>query len=204
MVRATPLLRQVLPDPTAQADGSWHVRTETGNQLWCHGRDLRELSKSPSQDSPAILAGLRTDVPTLLISECCLCYQETSEAKAVIEWFTSKIPSIGILIYEPIRPDDAFGRVMVSNLAARDIAMPTLAVYKERGDQETRLKDAGFDSVRQMTVDEAWDRWVPAEEKERVNSLEGLDEVEEWHLLARHYIIAWGWRGGGFGPWLEL
>lgn len=77
--------------------------------------------------------------------------------------------------------------------------MPTLEVYKEPRDQEERLREAGFDEVRQMTVDKIWERWVGEEEKERVEGLEMLDEVEEWVLLAGHYIVVWGWRGEGMG-----
>ena len=76
--------------------------------------------------------------------------------------------------------------------------MPTLEVYRQPADQEVRLRDAGFEQVRQMTVDTIWQRWVESDEKERVDGLEGLDEVEEWKLLAGHYIIAWGWKGEAF------
>ena len=77
--------------------------------------------------------------------------------------------------------------------------MPTLDVYRQPADQEVRLREAGFEQVRQMTVDNIWQRWVNSDEKERVDGLEGLDEVEEWKLLAGHYIVAWGWKGDQFG-----
>ena len=200
-VKATPLLRKFLPDATVDDSGSWRARTENGNQFWCHGRDLRDLTSS--QDASP-LAGLRTDIPTLLVSECCLCYLEASEAKAVVDWFGSKIPNMGLLIYEPISPGDAFGKTMISNLAARGIVMPTLEAYQERGQQDDRLRDAGFEHATNRTIDEIWDGWVTEAEKERVNGLEGLDEVEEWKLLSSHYIIAWGWRGLGFQAWDEF
>lgn len=76
--------------------------------------------------------------------------------------------------------------------------MPTLEIYRRPTDQEVRLREAGFNEVRQMTVDDIWERWIHEDEKERVDSLEGLDEVEEWKLLAGHYIVAWGWKGDGF------
>lgn len=88
--------------------------------------------------------------------------------------------------------------MMVTNLAARGIVMPTLEAYKEPENQERRLRDVGFEKVETMTVDRIWERWVSQEEKERVDGLEGLDEVEEWELLAGHYIVVWGWKGEGF------
>jgi [phosphatase 2A protein]-leucine-carboxy methyltransferase len=77
--------------------------------------------------------------------------------------------------------------------------MPTLQQYPEPEDQRQRLRDAGFSTVRAMTIEDIWVKWVEQEEKERLDRLEGLDEVEEWKLLAAHYIVAWGatWEGSG-------
>ncbi|KAI8630439.1 leucine carboxyl methyltransferase [Xylariaceae sp. FL1651] len=160
-------------------------------QYWCHGLDLRDLLK----ENVTPLAGLRTDIPTLLISECCLCYLEVAEASMIIKYFTDQIPSLSLVVYEPIHPNDPFGKQMVSNLAARHIRMPTLEEYTDTSKQKARLQGAGFDSAHSMTIEKIWEDWIPLEEKERVDSLEGLDEVEEWNLLAGHYSVSWGWRG---------
>jgi [phosphatase 2A protein]-leucine-carboxy methyltransferase len=124
-----------------------------------------------------------------------------SEASRILSFFTSQIPTIGTVIYEPIRPNDAFGKVMTSNLAARQISMPTLQQYPEPEDQQERLRTAGFSTVRAMTIEDIWDQWVGTEEKERLDRLEGLDEVEEWKLLAAHYIVAWGATWEATGIW---
>ncbi|OAA68070.1 saga-like transcriptional regulatory complex subunit [Niveomyces insectorum RCEF 264] len=164
------------------------------------------------------LAGLRRDVPTLVVSECCLCYLQPSEAAGVLRWFADRIPqpagaaadaagaALGVVLYEPIRPHDPFGRTMVANLAARGIVMPTLAVYPDGTAQEARLRqEAGLARAGHRTVDAIWDAWVSAAEKERVNQLDGLDEVEEWILLASHYVVAWGSRGSYFdAAWAQL
>ncbi|KAH8894072.1 leucine carboxyl methyltransferase [Thozetella sp. PMI_491] len=202
-IKGTPVLRRVLQNPTLEEDGSsWHSQAENDNLLWFHGLDLRDIARQSTESAtPLALKGLRTDIPTLLISECCLCYLETPAARATIAWFQGQVASLGIVLYEPVKPDDPFGRMMVSNLAARRIRMPTLETFKEPADQETRLREAGFEAVRAMTVDQIWERWVHQDEKERVDGLEGLDEVEEWKLLAGHYVVAWGWKGHGFEGW---
>ncbi|KAK2063486.1 leucine carboxyl methyltransferase [Colletotrichum caudatum] len=194
IVQSVSPLRQILGVPSIEEDGSWSSQPSPVDKYYCHSRDLRELV----QGGAPPLSGIRTDVPTLLISECCLCYLETSTAKDVVAWFEQKIPNLAIIIYEPVRPDDPFGKMMTSNLAARRIHMPTLESYKLPQDQIQRLRDAGFEHANTLTVERIWEKWVPAEEKERVDRLEGLDEVEEWKLLADHYIVAWGWRGAGF------
>lgn len=201
IVKASPMLKTLLSEPALDESGSWRVSTEKGCQLWCHGRDLRELSEA---SSTAPFPGLRNDIPTVLISECCLCYLETDKAKAVIKWFKDRIPNIGIVIYEPTNPNDAFGKTMVDNLAARGIIMPTLWAYPTPEDQVVRLQEAGFETARYRTVDRIWNAWIPEDEKERVNGREGLDEVEEWQLLASHYIVAWAWQGLGFQSWADF
>lgn len=204
IVQGNPLLANILANLSASEDGdaySWSSRPSNGVEYHCHGLDLRQFSEPA--DIP-LLPGLRTDIPTLLISECCLCYLLPEQASSVLNFFTSQIPSLATVIYEPIRPNDAFGQVMVSNLASRRIRMPTLDSYPEPQDQKDRLQNAGFELVRQMTIGDIWKTWVTPQEKERVNGLEGLDEVEEWQLLAAHYIIVWGSEGNGFDAWEGL
>ncbi|KAK4450053.1 putative leucine carboxyl methyltransferase [Podospora aff. communis PSN243] len=219
-VRAFPPLAITLSvinePPSSPSSPSWKadVRTNPTNQLFCHGIDLRDLAQQPppqqpqspsqppqSQSSPPtplpLIPSLSPSLPTLLLSECCLCYLPLQDTTSILSLFTSFLPNLAITIYEPILPSDPFGRMMVSNLAARRIRMPTLEVYQTPADQERRLKDAGFERVEVMTVERIWEGWVTPEEKERVDRLEGLDEVEEWMLLAGHYVVAWGWKGEG-------
>lgn len=203
-VQTSPRLAGILTDLSSE-EGSktWTSRPRgSGNgEYLCHGLDLRKLHEPAEEE---LIPGLRTDIPTLLISECCLCYLSPQEASGAIEYFASRIPSLATVIYEPIRPHDAFGEVMVSNLAARRIRMPTLSLYREPADQTRRLKQAGFDVVRHMTIGDIWQAWVDPDEKDRLDQVEGLDEVEEWQLLAAHYIVVWGSRGDGFGSWDAL
>lgn len=191
-----------------QRDGTldWELlrsRENDGNVLeagyHCHALDLRKL---PTIADLGAFQGLRSDLPTLVISECCLCYLEVDVATQILKWFTDRIPSLGIVLYEPIGAYDAFGQMMVENLAARGIVMPTVQRYKTLRDQVDRLKEAGFGfggdaagKANAVTIEEVWDEWIEAVDKERVDGLEGLDEVEEWQMLARHYAVVWGWRG---------
>ncbi|KAI1300907.1 leucine carboxyl methyltransferase [Xylaria venustula] len=201
LVRATAALKAVIRN----ADGIDQTHTwrdeelPRGSQYWCHGIDLRDLLKPGVM--PAALPGFRTHLPTLLISECCLCYLEVAEASKVVQYFTDRIPCLSLVIYEPIHPNDAFGKQMVSNLASRRIRMPTLEEYTSTENQKARLRDAGFEFAHSLTIERIWEDWIPMEEKERVDSLEGLDEVEEWSLLANHYSVSWGWRGINLDGW---
>ena len=78
--------------------------------------------------------------------------------------------------------------------------LQTLKKYASLARQRERLKIRGFrDGQRAADVDFLWDAWVDDDEKARVKTLEMLDELEEWRLLARHYCVAWGWRSGHSG-----
>ena len=222
-VQSTPSLRAVLSDPEPLSPTTWRSRSAhdpaANNTLTVHGVDLRTLTP----DTPP-LPGISPTAPTLVLSECCLCYLPPATARSVLAHFTSLSSSssssssssrphehgptdssdsssseLGVVLYEPIGPDDAFGRTMAANLAARGISMPTVAAYPTAAAQERRLREeCGLAEARCETVDAIWDGWVGPAEKARVDSLEGgLDEVEEWRLLAGHYVVAWGWRGGG-------
>lgn len=114
-----------------------------------------------------------------------------------------------MILYEPINPHDAFGKVMVSNLSARGIELQTLKKYSSLAAQKERLKSYGFGGgmeggggIGVADMNFLWEE-VNVKEKARVASLEMLDEVEEWRLLAGHYCVVWGWRNGVSGGEME-
>ncbi|KAI5797660.1 S-adenosyl-L-methionine-dependent methyltransferase [Geopyxis carbonaria] len=162
-----------------------------------HPLDLRALTP----EAP-LLPGMDPAAPTLVLSECCLIYLAPEEADAIVRWAGARFGgALGCVLYEPIGGDDAFGRVMVQNLAARGIVLKTLKRYSSRERQRERLRVLGFGGGQEAAdVEWLWENWVTREERGRIAGLEMVDEVEEWVLLARHYCVAWGWRGGkGFG-----
>lgn len=181
-----------------QSESSYYSKTYN-----VHALDLRALA-STSDMPPPELPNLHPSTPTVLLSEMCLIYLQPSTVSAIIKSFLSTyLPAqtpVSLILYEPILPNDAFGRTMISNLATRNIYLPTLIAYPELGDQRARLKTYGFvDGYKAVDTEFVWRGWVREDEKERVAGLEMLDELEELELLLRHYCIAWGWRDGGEG-----
>lgn len=189
-------LRALIADDAAELDeAAGTVRSERYN---IHAVDLRELPSTT-------LAGVDPDMPTLCISECCLIYLEPGEADAVFKWSISTLRGdVGMVLYEPIGGNDAFGKVMIQNLAARGIVLKTLKRYESLERQKERFRVLGYnDGQGGVDIEFASERWVEEEEKQRLRALEFRDEVEEWMLLARHYCVAWGWRGSGWEGWTE-
>ena len=120
-------------------------------EYYIHPLDLRTLGGKVVTD----FEGLREDIPTLVISECCLCYLQIGKAEEVIRWFTLNIKASGIILYEPIRVDDPFGQRMVENLAARGVVMPTVQRYKTLEDQQDRLLGSGFGKLTRNSLDQS-------------------------------------------------
>lgn len=196
ITQSSPGLRHIFKDVSIHDGGSWSAEPSRGGEYHCHALDLRDISKSVTE----LPSPIRNDIPTLLLSECCLCYLTQQDSEDVLQFFSSKINHLAALLYEPMPLQDAFGEMMVSNLRARHINMPSLEKYKDQHAQLSRLRESGFDSVGHATIENTWDKWVDDKERERVDRLEGLDEVEEWKLLAAHYVVVWGARGATFGP----
>ncbi|PYI29839.1 leucine carboxyl methyltransferase [Aspergillus indologenus CBS 114.80] len=226
-IRAAPHLQRAVGDPenVTVSPAADALHTPHYHLHPIDLRQLAAVASSPcpvaKENLQALLPGLDPSLPTVLISECCLIYLEPEEARRVVEFFVQVFDApavegqagaggagaaaetgagaaaLGIIVYEPIRPDDAFGRTMVANLATRGIQLQTLHRYASLAAQRARLRAHGFrDGQAAADVDFLWERWVAAAEKERVAGLEMLDEMEEWRLLARHYCVAWGWREG--------
>ncbi|GAO16003.1 uncharacterized protein UV8b_04453 [Ustilaginoidea virens] len=197
--QSCPSLRQIFKDHSIRDDGggggSWSAEPRWGGEYRCHALDLRDLAKTTA----SLPRGMRADLPTLVLSECCLCYLGARESEDVLRFFSARIGDLAALLYEPMPLDDAFGAMMMANLKARHIYMPSLDKYRNQRGQLARLEQSGFESVGCATIDKAWDEWVDKSERERVDGLEGLDEVEEWKLLAAHYLVVWGARGVTFG-----
>ena len=174
-------------------------QAEKGDSFYrLHAIDLRHLIAK----SPPVIPNLDGNLPTLLLSECCLCYLPPDDASSVIQYFTMHITEpLALVLYEPIRPFDAFGKTMVSNLASRGIHLQTLKRHSSLEAQRQRLRLAGFTAGQgARDVCQLWESgdWVGDAERDRIEKLEWLDEIEEWKLLASHYCVAWGWKGDVF------
>ncbi|KAK9246799.1 S-adenosyl-L-methionine-dependent methyltransferase [Lipomyces tetrasporus] len=165
---------------------------------YIHGVDLRQLMTPASLQLP----GIDFSLPTLLVSECCLCYLEPDASDAVLAAFvkaftttasaSSPLNQLGIVSYEPFSSDDQFGKVMIHNLAIRGISIPTMMAFPTLQAQVSRLRGLGFKATAAGDLKYVHDAWVEGDEMQRIDRLEMLDEREEFDLLVAHYGIYWG------------
>ncbi|PKI85202.1 [phosphatase 2A protein]-leucine-carboxy methyltransferase [Malassezia vespertilionis] len=160
----------------------------------------------------SLFAKLDPSLPTLLLWECVLAYLEPCTANRILTTLCARLPNVAIVSYDmcvagdthaPNAPPDRFGKVMLQNLAARNLglagarAYTTPEAYKHRF--HTLLSStAGAHGPCEMrseayTLQHAW-RTLPRAEQERLSRLEGLDEVEELEMLLGHYCMCFAQR----------
>lgn len=161
-----------------------------------YGLDLRKLTSS-SIEFPHV----DTTLPTIIISECVLCYLTPEENVQVLSYwtdlFTSSSPTatMAFLIYEPMSLNDSFGKTMVTNLSGRGITLPTFEKFPDLDSRKQFFTGFGFNNtnVTDLSVIGGYEKegqsWVTKEEFNRISSLELVDEVEEIKLLLRHYCL---------------
>lgn len=92
--------------------------------------------------------------------------------------------------YDMINPDDSFGRMMSQNLSDAGFFIPGFCDYPSKEAQIGRFtKSLSWDFASSITMSQAHDVLLTAEERAAADKIERLDEVEEWLLLMNHYCI---------------
>ncbi|KAH3668222.1 hypothetical protein OGAPHI_001976 [Ogataea philodendri] len=157
--------------------------------------DLRQLS-SVSQ-----LPSLDPALPTLVLTECCVCYMEDNESNRVLQFFRENLQSGVLVMYDPIGGDSSanYGQIMLQNLSMRGIQMPSLLKYSTIEKQHDRLRELGFSLTNVSDLSFVYTHWIDQPELVSINRLELLDELEELSLINKHYCLlvsSWGtsWR----------
>lgn len=203
-VGATSLATEQLPTTSGQiATFDPTLHTANYHLIPC---DLRTLGLPHAcLESLAEMSSIDREAPTLLLSECCICYLTKSDSNNLISFWRRSLSQGCFLIYEPLGgsldASSSYGQVMVKNLICRGIEMPTLMEYGTVDSQIRRFTDLiGIEPKIKSDItckDMKWiyDNDVGCVEKERLSRLEMLDELEELNLINSHYcliVAKWG------------
>lgn len=137
-------------------------------------------------------AGFDPCLPTLFIAECVLVYLPPEASQRLVQWCADTChDAVGFVLYEQIKPDDAFGKQMLINLERRDIFIPGIHSTPSLEAQKARFTSAGWtgrvEALDMFRIHSGLD----LEDVQRVNRLEIFDEFEEWQLIQEHYCIAY-------------
>jgi len=130
-------------------------------------------------------------LPTLLVTECLMIYMTGSESTGVYNWirdyFTGDFVSVN---YEMINPDDAFGKMMVTNLEERGCQLlgivdcPNVEAQIKRMQAILSTGEASRLKIECLPLNTIYNTKLNGEgEKTRIERIELFDEFEEWELL---------------------
>lgn len=169
------------------------------------GFDLRSLSVLGEKK----LDFLDRTIPTLVISECVLCYLTPEDNEMVLKFWKEYLARVSFLVYEPMGLGDAFGETMALNLLNRGIDLQTFHKYPDLKSRQQHYSSLGFtvkltDMALMGGYSDVGSSWIDAKEHARVSRLEMIDEIEEIRLLLQHYCLIYAEAGGTLEPVLQL
>ncbi|CAH01972.1 leucine carboxy methyltransferase [Kluyveromyces lactis] len=128
-------------------------------------------------------------VPAVILTECVLCYLHESKASQLISTVTGLYKQGYWISYDPIggsQTNDRFGSIMQDNLMeSRQLSMPTLMVFNSEDKYKERFP--GKSEIQTM-----WDYYqnhLEDSERQRLKTLQFLDEIEELQVIFSHYVI---------------
>eukprot|EP01117_Protostelium_nocturnum_P013884 TRINITY_DN5224_c0_g1_i3.p1 TRINITY_DN5224_c0_g1~~TRINITY_DN5224_c0_g1_i3.p1 ORF type:complete len:272 (-),score=76.27 TRINITY_DN5224_c0_g1_i3:65-880(-) len=153
--------------------------------------DLNQVSKL---EEALIECGIDKDAPTLFISECVLIYLKAELSDKIISWVSKDFPVSAFVTYEQIKPDDAFGRVMMDNLVKRGCPLLGASAYPTLQSQIDRYRNLGFQNSEGFDMLYVYDHLLDQKELQRIQKIEPFDEYEEWGLIQSHYSLLWAWQ----------
>ena len=91
----------------------------------------------------------------MFLSECVFVYLEPDESLNTIKAIQLHFSNAAVFVYEQIRPDDAFGRVMMENLKKRGCPLKGLEAHVSPEMQIFRFTTrAGFSSCECLDMNE--------------------------------------------------
>ena len=124
--------------------------------------------------------------PTIIISECLLVYLDKSSTIDLFQHINKSFKNVILFLYDLIGPEDNFGKEMEINLAERNIRIPGFEQVPNCEAQEKRLIDSNFHDAKVVDMLDYYRNYINKPEKQRIEKLEFLDELEEFYLLQIH------------------
>lgn len=126
--------------------------------------------------------------PTLFVAECLLMYLSREAGDALIsvaaEAITAAAVPVSFVAFDPVVSDDPFSHVMLQNLEARGVYESNLCSVEAFQERFKRH----FSQVRCLKMLQL-EGELDAEQERLLRQKAGLDEYEEWTLMANHYCF---------------
>jgi tRNA wybutosine-synthesizing protein 4 len=85
---------------------------------------------------------------------------DPQHADRIIQWAADTFHTGGFLTYEQIRPNDAFGKMMMQNLQTRNIELKGILAFPDLEAQQARYKDRGWSHVTAVDMQSVYDKSI--------------------------------------------
>lgn len=132
---------------------------------------------------------LDTNVPTLCVAECVLVFMPLESSSSLIHWLRDSFKSIAFVNYEQCNIDDRFGNIMLSTMSAQNCDLMGAEACKSIITQKERFISNGLTSIQAWTLSQIYNDLLSLAERERIESIEFLDEGVLLDQLLEHYCI---------------
>jgi O-methyltransferase involved in polyketide biosynthesis len=115
---------------------------------------------------------------SLLLAECVFPYLRNHDRLARL---VRSVSADEILLFEPVKLGDPFGRLLLQNVAA-----PMPCIFEDVAELTVFYAHLGYAVHSHCSLDKAS---LSAESETVLREKAGLDEYEEWALMSRHYLF---------------
>jgi [phosphatase 2A protein]-leucine-carboxy methyltransferase len=174
-----------LPAPQTSSSAS-EINTNGFHLISCDLRNLNELDKKLKE------CELNFSLPTLFISECVLIYMSAEHSSQLLSYLTRTFDACCCLVnYEQVNLNDKFGEIMLANMELRSCRLLGVEACHSIDSQFNRFVRTGFSSnvCQVLTMTDFYRHKLDRRERERIESIEFLDESELLYQLMDHYCI---------------
>lgn len=175
------------------------TKSENLNNIYLNFKQRYNLLSGDLKNSNDILNSLNNildkSIPTILITECVLCYMKDNDSQNLINGIMKNFTNGCWISYDPIggsNPNDKFGIIMKRNLMeSRHLDMPTLLIYNSKENYPKRWENTNLENL-EIKIMDMWvflSESISHNEKKRIGALQFLDEIEELKIMQSHYVI---------------
>lgn len=155
--------------------------------LPCNLRDVEQLKHDLETQ-----CDIDYNVPTLVLSECVLIYLDKQYTDSIIQYFGTSFHNCMFIDYIPINPSSRFGQTMMQNLNQRQCNLLSYLSYPSIQSYCDRYKLYGMTCTYGYTMYDMYYTYITSDERKRIESIEFMDEYEEWEIMMSHYAIVIG------------
>ncbi|KAI0378418.1 LCM-domain-containing protein [Hypomontagnella monticulosa] len=129
----------------------------------------------------------------MFVAEVSITYMETEGADSVIKW-ASTLGQAEFCLLEQVIPDGAdhpFAKTMLAHFEKLKTPLKSVFTYPNIKAQRDRFINRGWSQVDVNNLWQIWsdDRWLPADQRRKLDDVEPFDEWEEFAIFASHYCV---------------